>query len=87
MKSSPKESPARLKLWAIVKELRSKHGKAKPPTFHDLWGKANQAITDLIEAYPKQFWEHAAKTHRIPLLMPRQRTEHKEFMNLLKNSV
>ena len=71
--------------WAELKHLQPNYKEPPPPTFNDLWYKADCAVAELYETFPKQFWERAAKSERVPIFIPRKREKFKAFMAMLKS--
>ena len=71
--------------WAELKHLQPNYKEPTPPTFDELWDKADRAVYELHETFPKQFWERAAKSERVPIFIPRKRENYKAFMDALKS--
>ena len=67
-----------------IKKLFSDPAEPPPPSFNELWSKAESSITELMETFPEQFWERAKVSEQVPLLMPRRQEEYREFRANLK---
>ena len=80
--SAPKPS---LGQFAELKHLQPNYKEPTLPTFDELWDKADRAVYELHETFPKQFWERAAKSERVPIFIPRKREKFKAFMDILKS--
>lgn len=84
MKDQPEEP---LPLFGQLSNIKAllPQPKETPPTFDELWTKAEQAITELNESHPEKYVERATKSERVPLLMPRRREANKKFITMLKD--
>ena len=80
---APKASFGQL---AELKQLQPKAEKPPTSTFNELWHKADSAVAELYETFPKQFWERAAKSERVPIIIPRRREKFKAFMAALEST-
>ncbi len=83
MKNKLEASPTQFEQLVQSKMLEQKHKEPKPPSFSDLWSKADRAVAELIDTFPDQYWERAKKTMRLPTSIPRKRAEFKKFMAML----
>ena len=79
---APKPSFGQL---AELKQLQPKAEEPPPPTFNELWYKADCAVSELYDTFPEQVWERAAKSERVPIFIPRKRENFKAFMDALKS--
>ena len=83
MKNKLEATPGQFEQLVQLKLLEQKHKEPKPPSFSDLWSKADRAVDELIDTYPDEYWERAKKSMRIPISIPRKRAEFKKFMAVL----
>jgi hypothetical protein len=72
MKNKLEASPAQFEQLVQLKLLEQKHGKPTPPSFIDLWSKANSAVAELIDTFPDQYWERAKKNNAHPRIHPKE---------------
>jgi hypothetical protein len=69
-----------------IRKIFPNYKEPTPPTFDELWETADRAVYELYETFPKQFWERAAKSQRVPIFIPRKREKFKVFMAVLKST-
>lgn len=69
-----------------IKKIFPNYKEPTPPTFDELWDKADRAVYELHETFPEQFWERAAKSERVPIFIPRKKERFKRFMAMLEST-
>ena len=84
MKNKLEATPGQFEQLVQLKLLEQKHKDPKPPSFSDLWSKADRAVRELVDTFPDQYWEQAIKTTHVPILIPRRKEKTNALLKLLR---